>query len=398
MGFDMISSYKNIATINEAHNISLVQDLESGKVYVQKVLDIFNYNLYYQLYENPISGTPRIFDFEKNGDRLIIIEEYITGSSVEELLNNSALNSDYIYHYLTQLCDIVGRLHAMNPPIIHRDIKPSNVIITADNQVVLIDFNAAKYYSLEDSSDTILLGTRGYAAPEQYGFGVSSPETDIYAIGALIKDIVDGKDSVLKPIIEKCMQLNQKDRYSNISELKAAIISTAIDKTSKTAKIGFNNFSDTQNGFNDFSCTQNGFNDFSSAKNNFNNFSSVNNGFNDFSSKKKAKTKGFLPPGFRTGNAGHMIIAALTYLFVFWLSLTLEVKNTTVADIWLNRIFCLIIMLLVIFFSCDYRGIQGYLPLCNSPKKVVKILGILLWNLVIIFGVITVLTIIENIL
>jgi serine/threonine protein kinase len=388
MGFDMISSYKNIATINEAHNISLVQDLETGKVYVQKVLDIYNYNLYYQLYENPISGTPRIFDFEKNGDRLIIVEEYITGSSVEELLNNSALNSDYIYHYLTQLCDIVGRLHAMNPPIIHRDIKPSNVIITADNQVVLIDFNAAKYYSLEDSSDTILLGTRGYAAPEQYGFGVSSPETDIYAIGALMKDMVNGTDSVLNPIIEKCMQLNPKDRYSSIYELRAVIMSTAINTTSKTAK----------NGLNNFSYTQNGFNDFSSAKNNFNDFSSENDGFNDFSNKKKAKTESFLPPGFRTGNLSHMIIATLTYLLVFWLSLTLEVKNTTVAGIWLNRIFCLIMLLLVIFFSCDYRGIQGYLPLCNSPKKVVKILGILLWNLVIIFGVITILIIIENIL
>jgi hypothetical protein len=165
-------------------------------------------------------------------------------------------------------------------------------------------------------------------------------------------------------------------------------MSTAINTTSKTAK----------NGLNNFSYTQNGFNDFSSAKNNFNDFSSENDGFNDFSNKKKAKTESFLPPGFRTGNLSHMIIATLTYLLVFWLSLTLEVKNTTVAGIWLNRIFCLIMLLLVIFFSCDYRGIQGYLPLCNSPKKVVKILGILLWNLVIIFGVITILIIIENIL
>ena len=81
-------------------------------------------------------------------------------------------------------------------PIIHRDIKPSNIMITEQNHVVLLDFNAAKLYTNASTNDTVLLGTKGYAAPEQYGFGSSSPQTDIYAIGVLIKEAADHMTNV----------------------------------------------------------------------------------------------------------------------------------------------------------------------------------------------------------
>ena len=77
------------------------------------------------------------------------------------------------------------------PAIIHRDIKPSNIIITAYNRAVLLDFNAAKYYSCQSTEDTVLLGTQGYASPEQYGFGSSSPQTDIYSMGILFRELLN---------------------------------------------------------------------------------------------------------------------------------------------------------------------------------------------------------------
>ena len=89
------------------------------------------------------------------------------------------------------LCNILEALHSMTPPIIHRDIKPSNIIITSYNYAMLLDFNAAKQFSGQNESDTVLIGTPGYAAPEQYGFGSSSPKTDIYSLGIVLREMLD---------------------------------------------------------------------------------------------------------------------------------------------------------------------------------------------------------------
>ena len=103
----------------------------------------------------------------------------------------------------------------MKPPIIHRDIKPSNIIITGYNRAVLLDFNAAKSFSSSEDTDTVLLGTSGYAAPEQYGFGASSPQTDIYALGVVLKECLAASenppDRLLK-LAERCTRLEPKKR------------------------------------------------------------------------------------------------------------------------------------------------------------------------------------------
>lgn len=356
-----MSTYKTIANINESHKVYLVQDEETGKIYVRKILDIYNYNVYYQLYQNPVVGTPRIFDITKSGNQLILIEEYITGSSLQELLDTSTLKAEYAYPYILELCDIVQRLHSQNPPIIHRDIKPSNIIITPDNHVVLIDFNAAKYYSDADTVDTVLLGTKGYAAPEQYGFGASSPETDIYAIGILINEMLVSKSdtanaNVLKTITKKCTELNPRDRYSDVEALKRALITC---KNNTPVSIHSN---------------------------------TVHNSFPE----KVTGYFNYLPPGFRTGKLWHMLLASISYIFIFWLCLTLEVKDADTSVLWLERCFCLIMMLSIILFSFNYLNIQQYFPLCNSNKKPSKILGIILWNTVIIFGLFTIMLIIEQ--
>jgi serine/threonine protein kinase len=357
-----MSTYKTIANINESHKVYLVQDEETGKIYVRKVLDIYNYNVYYQLYQNPVAGIPRIFDITQAGNQLIIIEEYITGSSLQELLDISTLKSEYAYSYILSLCDIVQKLHSQNPPIIHRDIKPSNIIITPDDHVVLIDFNAAKYYSEADKIDTVLLGTKGYAAPEQYGFGASSPETDIYAIGILINEILGhaptiANANVINAITKKCTELNPHDRYSNIEDLKRAL--TTARSVKNTSSIPRNPSFDMLSG-------------------------------------KMSGCFSYFPPGFRTGKLWHMMLASISYIFIFWLCLTLEVKDVTVPVLWLERCFCLIIMLSVIFFTFNYMDIQQNFPLCSSDKRVKKIFGVILWDVIIMFGLFVIMLIIEQ--
>ena len=123
-------------------------------------------------------------------------------------------------------------LHSANPPILHRDIKPSNIIRTADGSIRLLDMNAARQADPMKKEDTQQIGTVGYAAPEQYGFGASSVQTDIYSTGVLLNELVTGvlpKDRMprgrLGKIIKKCTRIDPKDRYRSVKELQSALAS-----------------------------------------------------------------------------------------------------------------------------------------------------------------------------
>ena len=185
-----VSSFHTIAMINEFHGVYLVQDPDTGKIYVKKVLDVYNPEVYEFLLQHPVAGTPGIIACSEEAGRMVLIEEYISGSSLQEKIEGNALSEADILRYMLDLCDILEKLHTGEQVIIHRDIKPSNIIITTYNRAVLLDFNAAKFYSPESAEDTVLLGTKGYAAPEQYGFGSSSPQTDIYALGMTLQKML----------------------------------------------------------------------------------------------------------------------------------------------------------------------------------------------------------------
>ena len=160
-----ISYYKTIAVINESHNIYLVQHQETKQIFIKKILDVFNADIYERLYNNPVVGTPKIIHYAKEDDKLIVIEEFISGISLQEKMDKKELTISDIMGIIQDLSDILEKLHFQCPAIIHRDIKPSNVIITNYNRAVLLDFNAAKFYSSDAIEDTVLLGTHGFAAP-----------------------------------------------------------------------------------------------------------------------------------------------------------------------------------------------------------------------------------------
>lgn len=224
-----MNDYKIISALNEEHKVYLVQSALSGKVYVQKILDVYNIRVYEYLYRNPVAGIPRLINYYEDGNQLIVIEEYISGSSLQEKIDNSDLSVSDIRSYMIMLCNILEALHAMTPPIIHRDIKPSNIIITSYNYAMLLDFNAAKQFSGQNESDTVLIGTPGYAAPEQYGFGSSSPKTDIYSLGVVLREMLGSITPAfdiapilqrLNLIAEKCTQMTPAARYQSVAELK----------------------------------------------------------------------------------------------------------------------------------------------------------------------------------
>ena len=344
-----MSYYKTIAAINESHNIFLVQHQDTQKIYVKKILDVYNSQVYQYLYQNQIHGVPQIIDLYEDNNHLTVIEEFVSGSSLQEKINAHDISVMSIYHYMYELCEILEKLHSANPPIVHRDIKPSNIIITNYDHVILLDFNAAKYFTDPNTSDTILLGTKGYAAPEQYGFGSSTPQTDIYAVGILLKELVDylpEPTGQFTDIINTCTQMNPADRFPSVSTLKQLFIQT--DKLGQTRI------------------------------------------------KKPFSLKLLIPPGYRTLTPWKIAISSIIYLFIFWLCLTLETKGTTGLALWLERIFCLTIMLSVVFCSFNYCNVQRIFPLCRHHNRILHYVGIALLDIIITVYFFIVMVIIES--
>lgn len=345
------SYYNTIAAINSDHKIYLVQHRESGKIYIRKILDVYNPNIYEYLFEHHITGIPQLYNIYEENGQLTLIEEFISGVSLQEMIDARTLTLDLVVRFMVELCSILEKLHVLEPPIIHRDIKPSNIIITPCNHVFLIDFNAAKYLTDTAGHDTVLLGTKGYAAPEQYGFGFSTPRTDIYALGILLKELSDAlliPTNIFDTVIRKCTEMNPSDRMETVQALKSEI-----------EKLQTHNSEKPQH-------------------------------------RAPAAWENLIPPGFRTKTPWKMLTASLIYLFIFWLCLSLEVKNASVFHLWLERITVLFIMLSIVFCCFNYCDILRFAPLCNNKYRVLRCLGVLILNFVIILSLLLAMLLLES--
>lgn len=139
---------------------------------------------------------PGIVDYyppDANGLACIIMD-YIAGDTLAERFERFGLRLPFrlLLRYLLQLCDVLAYLHAQSPPIVFRDLKPSNVLIDQADRAVLVDFGIARRYRAGEQADTIMLGTPGFAAPEQLRGEQSDARTDLYAIGALAYFLLSG--------------------------------------------------------------------------------------------------------------------------------------------------------------------------------------------------------------
>lgn len=188
---------------------------------------------------------PRIVDIIDKGGTIYVVMDYIEGRALDKVLaEEGAQPEEKVIEWAKQLAGALDYLHTMDPPIIYRDMKPSNIMLKPDGTVKLIDFGTAKEYKVENIADTTALGTRGYAAPEQFGDSLgkgiykTDARTDIYCLGATLYHIVTGMNpaqppyeirpirewnpslsSGLEKIILKCTQPNPDDRYQSGSEL-----------------------------------------------------------------------------------------------------------------------------------------------------------------------------------
>lgn len=237
-----LMEYEELENINGREDIILVRHIRemiddtnnaatSSQFFVKKILKTFDAEVIKYLYENPIDSMPRIKGIYQSANHLIVIEEFIEGRTVEQILSKGVISQAEAIRIAIAVCKVLDELHHLSKPIIHRDVKPSNIIIDNDGRVYLLDVNVAKWYKEDESEDTTLLGTRYFAAPEQYGFGFSSSsdKTDIYAMGMLLNVMITGKlpkeekaPGEIWDVIEKCIRIEQAQRY-NAKELIAAL-------------------------------------------------------------------------------------------------------------------------------------------------------------------------------
>ena len=188
---------------------------------------------------------PSIIDVIDQDDSFIIVMEKKKKKSLQALLDvEGPQPADKVIEWSKQLCNVLGYLHSRRPPIIYRDMKPANVMLRPTGDVTLIDFGTAREYKESTNEDTTWLGTRGYAAPEQFGGrGQTDARTDIYTLGATMYHLITGyspadtnfvihpigeflpdlKGSGIERIILKCCQPNPGDRYQSCAELLYAL-------------------------------------------------------------------------------------------------------------------------------------------------------------------------------
>jgi serine/threonine protein kinase len=140
---------------------------------------------------------PSIYDYFTENGRWYLVMSYIEGETLEAYLNRSSggkLPVEKVLLIGSQLASVLSYLHKRNPPIIFRDLKPSNIMRIPEGQIYLIDFGIARHFKVGQPKDTIALGSPGYAAPEQYGRAQSTPQTDVYSLGATLYHMLTGID------------------------------------------------------------------------------------------------------------------------------------------------------------------------------------------------------------
>ena len=224
--------------------IAIIKKSDKGSVYLAKVeeydfpvivkqLKRGNRKVYEALQALKNEYIPQIYHLEENEDGLLVAEEYIEGELLSEYLTEHVLTEAQYISIARQLCDGLEKLHSCNPPVIHRDIKPSNIIVNSKGSVKIIDFDSSRQYKEESESDTRLLGTEKYAAPEQYGFSQTDCRSDIYSLGIVFGSFPDfaseKKNRLWKRLVERCTLFAPESRYQSMAEVQREI--QKIEKT-----------------------------------------------------------------------------------------------------------------------------------------------------------------------
>lgn len=202
--------------------VSVVRHKKSGTRYVFRHYSGSG-EVYRRLLPVLCPHLPQIMEAAEQDGQTAVLEEYVQGDTLAELLMGARLTEREARQVTMQLCQALHVLHSMGA--VHRDVKPENVILRGSD-AVLIDFDAARIYKDESESDTQVLGTTGFAAPEQYGIFQSDERADIFSLGVLLNIMLTGKHpsremaaGKMGRIVRKCTMTAPEQRYQSARAL-----------------------------------------------------------------------------------------------------------------------------------------------------------------------------------
>lgn len=360
-----LSFYRELTVLDEKKNIVLVQDIRNSELCVKKTLDIYSRDVYEQLASVRIEGVPAVKECVADDGKLIVVEEYVQGRSLKQVLDEQGLlNEEQAYEIAVQLVDILVRLHQLEPAIVHRDIKPSNIIIEKNGHVNLIDFNAARHVNADKNEDTRMLGTVYFAAPEQFGFGQSDERTDIYGLGATINYIMTGDkpgagiaECRFSDILKKCLMVDAKDRYQSAEELRGVLDMlnySIVQDNRKKAETAF------------------GKDNTISVVRTYRNIRDIIVKMYRKYQKKNydidTSWRRYLLPGFRRLNVVYCLIALVWYAVIVWMTITFAVTDSktgipvTGGELTMYKIAVFVLLFGMTMWFGNYLNIRRKLP------------------------------------
>ncbi len=231
----------------EASRVYLAGEENGSKLYILKeIIGEDLTSLYEHIRKVSSPYLPHIYEVSFTDNTTTILEEFVEGKSLADILSQSELPETTTLSLMLQLCDALAPLHESNPPLIHRDIKPENILVTPAGKLKLIDLDAARIYNEESDRDTRLLGTKGYASPEQFGFAQTDTRSDIYSMGILFKELIAHSECnqdtkrMLNSIAEKASMLDPLKRYENVRKMQKDIMEISHHSLPKSRwSIGF---------------------------------------------------------------------------------------------------------------------------------------------------------------
>lgn len=213
----MVFNEIKVVKQSEKSTVRLVKEQDGNRLLIRKTLQ-GQHSVYQILQELKHPYLPEVYEVSFADGVTTVTEEYIEGQTA----GSAALTEKQYRAVIKELCEVLIFLHEKG--IIHRDIKPSNILIAEDGHIRLIDFDAARMPKENREQDTIQLGTRGYAPPEQYGFSQTDERADIYALGITIQQLLEGRAEKRRyqKILSKCTNLDPQKRYQSVRQVKKA--------------------------------------------------------------------------------------------------------------------------------------------------------------------------------
>ena len=220
--------YENEGEIGEEKTLFRRKD-NGDRLIVQRLPAEADLAVYARLLGVQNDRVARVYDIVESPEAVFVLLEYVEGKSLAEVLDATLPEKKTVRRIARDVCDGLCQLHALG--IAHKDLKPENVVLDAEGRARLIDLNIATVFDEGRRNKTAVLGTVGYAAPEQFGFSRTDARTDIYAYGVLLNLLLTRVHPTVKlyrkgrygRVLKKCLAISPADRYENAMALKRGL-------------------------------------------------------------------------------------------------------------------------------------------------------------------------------